>query len=178
MRFFNYEAAFSYYQRKVEGLKRCGTLNSGVKNIAKPVLLLAVIQGVDEGRFATNCFVYDEVVELYDLLFTRYFIVGRQTNHTSMAMPYYYLQTDGFWHFAWQENGETSVGSPYAGWLRRNVRHAYLDRELWVLIQHPDYRSRFARFIIDTQIKMYFRESESKVAEGGLLRLLSLLIAM
>lgn len=49
IRFFNYESAFDFYTKKIKDMKQGSIKRSGIKKIAKPVLILSIIRGIETG---------------------------------------------------------------------------------------------------------------------------------
>lgn len=152
IRFFNYDSAFAYYEDAIEHMRQAYTSQNGVRIIAKPILILSVIKGIKDGVFKINRFDYDEVNAIYQPLFRRYFIEGRQENLTPLYFPFYYLKTDQFWHLSWKSNDCTKTVSPSAAWIKRNVDHAYIDDELWLLLKNDAYADKLKDFVVNAKI--------------------------
>lgn len=178
LRFFDYEAAYRYYCGCIDGMRRGSVRGTGVKRIAKPMLILAVIKGVGDGMFTVNRFEYDELEGIYTALFRQHFVEARQDSLTPLANPFYYLQSDAFWHLSWLPHATTRSDGPSAAWVRRNCDHAYLDSELWLLLQQRDYRQRLAAYILDTQVRAAATRTGMAAEGGTLLTLLALLAAI
>lgn len=153
IRFFNYEAALSFYTRQIDSMRQGYIKRTGIKKIAKPTLILAIIQGVENGRFQHNRFDYDDVEEIYDRVFSQYIKHGNQQGEkTPLYNPFYYLQTDGFWHHSMLPHSEIQTDSPSRAWINRNVEYAYVDEELWMLLRNREYRQRLKSYIINNKI--------------------------
>lgn len=150
----NYEMAFNFYTRKVKDMKTGNISRTGIKKIAKPVLLLAVIKGIETGVFKSNVIEYEKLAIIYETVFKQYEDLAKQSEHTPLYYPFYYLKTDQFWHLNPRTpNSELKSNSPTAAWIRNNVDHAYIDQTLWEMLQEKEYRCKFAEFIIDEKIK-------------------------
>lgn len=175
LRFFDYEAAYTYYCDRIDHMRRGSTKTRGVKIIAKPMLILAIIKGIDDGRFTSNRFAYDDVDGIYTALFRKHFMEARQDNLTPLCHPFYYLQSDDFWHFSWHPGASVKTDSPSVAWLRRNCEHAYIDTELWLLLQMREYRQRLAEYILDTQVKAALCPAGMAAERSPLRTLLALL---
>ena len=153
IRFFNYEAALSFYTKQTDGMRQGYIKRTGIKKIAKPALLLAVIRGVENGTFKHNRFGYDEVEEIYDSVFSLYLELAKQQGEkTPLCNPFYYLQTDGLWHHSMQPHAAAKTDSPSRAWIMRNVEYAYVDEELWTLLRNREYRQRLKDFIVSSKI--------------------------
>ena len=153
IRFFNYESAFDFYTKKIKDMKQGNIKRSGIKKIAKPVLILSIIRGIENGTFRYNRFLFEDLEDIYNSIFKQYAIIAKQSEKTNIAYPLYYLQTDELWHLNFHNHSETKTASPSTAWVRKNVEYAYIDEELWLLLHNPDYRLRMKNFIIETKIK-------------------------
>lgn len=153
IRFFNYDAALAYYEDKIDHMRQ-GSVGrrDGVRIIAKPVLILSMVKGIRDGLFKYNRFDYDKLNGIYETLFRKYFFQGRQNNLTPLCYPFYYLQTDEFWHLSWKEHGECKTNSPSRAWLGRNMDYAYVDEELWFLLNNDEYSNRLKDYIVRHKI--------------------------
>lgn len=151
--FFNYEEALIYYERQMSRMRQASTgHHDGVRIIAKPILILSVIKGVRDGVFTSNRFDYDTLNGIYEALFRKYFVQGRQVSLTPMCYPFYHLQTDKFWHLSWKGHGKLTTNSATRAWLERNVDHAYLDEELWILLSHDIFAEKLRDYVIHEKI--------------------------
>lgn len=160
IRFFNYDAALDYYEDRIDSMRQ-GSVGrgDGVRIIAKPVLILAIIKGIHDGVFKYNVFEYDKLNGIYEALFRKYFFQGLQSNLTPLCYPFYYLRTDKFWHLSWKEHGETEVNSPSKAWISRNVEHAYLDEELWLLLNNNEYAEKLRDYLVHCKIIQTMRNA-------------------
>lgn len=181
IRFFNYDAALSHYESQINHMRQGSVGHDGIRIIAKPILILSIIKGIKSGRFKHNKFSYEELNELYEPIFRNYFMAGRQDNLTPLCYPFYYLQTDEFWHLSWKEHSSTKTDAPSAAWIRRNVDHAYIDDELWLLINNDAYADNLKEYIVNTKIIQPLHSVEmaaEPTRRNGLKSFLSLLLAI
>lgn len=151
IRFFNYDAALAHYENSIDHMRQAYTRYEGIRIIAKPILILSIIKGIKDGIFKANRFDYDEVT-LYVPLFRKYFMEGKQENLTPLCYPFYYLKTDQFWHLSWKPNGSTKTEAPSASWISRNVDHAYIDDELWLLLNNDEYADKLKEYVVNAKI--------------------------
>ena len=150
----NYDIAYSNYTRQIKSMKVGHIGCTGIKKIAKPVLLLAMIKGIDNGTFTVNRFEYDTIAEIYESVFKQYADMAKQSEHTPPSYPFYHMHTSRFWHLnPLSPHAAIKTSSPSAAWLRNNVDCAYIDPNLWSLLQQKDYRRRLAEFIVENNIK-------------------------
>ena len=101
----------------------------------KPLLLLSVIDLFAEGSVSENDIRLDPA--LCDL-FNGYWELVMPAGWTSnIAMPFYYLQSEGFWHLIPLPGCEEKVSrirKPSVPKLHRTVRGTRLDEELYLLL--------------------------------------------
>lgn len=160
IRFFNYNAALTFYEDSINNMRQGSVGHDGIRIIAKPILILSIIKGIKDGKFNINRFSYDEINALYEPLFKCYFMKGRQENLTPLYYPFYYLTTDKFWHLSLKQNGCTKTESPSAAWIKRNIDHAYIDNELWLLIKNDEYADKLKEFIVNVKITQQMHNIE------------------
>lgn len=154
IRFFNYNTAYDFYTNGIKRMKQGNIKKTGIKKIAKPVLLLSIIKGIENGKFKYNKFLFADVEEIYNNIFELYSAVAKQQNeNTCLSYPFYYLQSDEFWHLNFYEHSETKTNSPSEAWIKRNVEYGYIDEELWIMLHNADYRLRLKDFILNEKIK-------------------------
>lgn len=115
-------------------------------NIAKPIMMLSIIHGIENGSIKANRIFYSESLQdTYNKLFTRY----SNNTVTSSVYPYYYLSSEDFYFI----KGKKAHTTPSAKFLRENVEYACLDDELWELLQDPEIRNELRDAIIQHFIK-------------------------
>ncbi len=119
---------------------------NGKNNLAKPMLMLAILQGIQERSIIANRITLTEsLVHTYKTLFKEY---GIQVL-TKYIYPYYYLKGDGFYHLI----GDCNRKTPTAKYLRENIEYATFDDELWLLLQDEGARTEIKEAIIIFFIK-------------------------
>lgn len=113
----------------------------GQLNIAKPIMMLAIICGIEDGRIKANRIQYSEsLIANYNKLFGQF----SSSPITSSVYPYYYLGSEDFYFI----KGKKSQTTPSAKFLRENVEYACLDDELWELRQDAETRNELRDAII------------------------------
>lgn len=114
---------------------------NGQINIAKPIMILAVIQCIENGSILANRILYSEpLITTYNELFSHY----RKGNITSSVYPFYYLGSEEFYFI----KGKKASTTPSAKFLRENVEYACLDDDLWELLQNPEARNELKNAVI------------------------------
>ena len=118
----------------------------GQINLAKPVMMLAIIQGIENGSIKANRILYSEsLISNYNALFKKY----SNCTITSSVYPFYYMWSEDFYFI----KGKKARTTPSAKFLRENVEYACLDDDLWELLQDPDTRNELRDAIIEHFIK-------------------------
>lgn len=118
----------------------------GQVNIAKPIMMLAIIDSIEKGAIKANRILYSEsLIATYNNLFKKY----SKDAITSSVYPYYYMSSDEFYFI----KGKKARTTPSAKFLRENVEFACLDDELWGLLQDAEVRNEFRDAIIQHFIK-------------------------
>ncbi len=147
---YNYAQCFSHYTERIINLPQAKI--HGEVIVAKPVLMLALIDGIESGVFTDNRFTLNEWLE------NRYLTLMRQyTRHSQFPKPadinnpFWHLSTDGFWHLLPETVADKSA-TPSKAWLKKDVSFACFDDDLWVLLQNKDWRSRFREFIVEHKL--------------------------
>lgn len=147
--FYNYEECCGYYTGTISNLRQ--NKLHGIVNIAKPVLLLAVMQLVDEGWLRNNRIILtSELEDRYTGLYNRY---EPDKAATPVYYPFYHLHSDGFWHIRWIGDEKVYMNSPSRKFLVDHIDHVSLDDDLWILLQHPDFRHRLIKELLINKLQ-------------------------
>ena len=125
----------------------------------KPLLLLAVIDRFAEGSVSENLIRLDPV--LCDL-FNGYWSLVMPPGWTSnVAMPFYYLRSEGFWHLVPGSGSKKvpNVSKPSIAALHRRVAGARLDDELFLLLTMEQPRELLRATLIQTHFSPAIHEA-------------------
>ena len=145
----NLDEIYKNYICQFQKIRQANVNGSVIK--AKPILLLAVIDGINEGRVVNNCIVMNEWLEIhYTTLMYRY-----STNYADMTeinMPFWHLKNDGFWHLQFAGEKVERTSTPTMNWIRENVHFAYFDEPLWILLENQEWRMKLRNFIIEHKL--------------------------
>ena len=148
LNFYNYDECLKFYSNRIRQLNQ--NKLHGKVNIAKPVLLLAVIQLIDKHWLLDNRIILtSEIENRYKDLYHQY---DRTKDATPVYYPFYHLHSDGFWHIRWIGDEKEYMNSPSRKFLVDHIDHVSLDDDLWILLQHPDFRHRLMDFIINRKL--------------------------
>ena len=151
LQFYNYEASYSHYTRRIQNIRQAKKYGEVI--VAKPVLLLALIDGIDEGEFSNNRFILNDWLEKrYEVLmrkFTRHSIFP---DITGIDKPFWHLESDGFWHLHYNGEQQTKEHTPSKRWLKDNVQYASFDNDLWILLENKVMRQRLRDYIVEHKL--------------------------
>ena len=97
IQFFNYDQCYQYYTKRITNIRQAKI--HGETIVAKPVLLVALIDGIEENVFTNNQFVLNDwIEEHYNKLMREYTKDSQFDGTTEITKPFWHLETDGFWH--------------------------------------------------------------------------------
>ena len=145
-----YSRHYAHYTDRIMSIRQAKIRGEVI--VAKPVLMLALIDGVESGVFANNRFVLNEwLEEHYMKLMIQYTRHSQFDKPTEINNPFWHLSTDGFWHLQLKTKEEKST-TPSKAWLKENVIYANFDDDLWVLLQNAEWRVRFRDFIVEHKL--------------------------
>lgn len=173
LQFFDYEHCFTFFAKRIMNIRQAKIRGEVI--VAKPVLLLALIDGISENVFVDNEFGLTEwLEERYMMLMKKYTRSSQFANITGIENPFWHLATDGFWNLQYRiEPSNTS--SPSKAWLKNNVEYAYFDESLWILLQNKVWRMKLRDYIIEHKLTDDFWSG--KIAAEGLGVIAAMLIA-
>ncbi len=104
IQFFDYEQCYRHYVKRVESIRQKRI--NGETIVAKPVLLVALIDGIDANVFKSNRFVINDWLEgRYKMLMQMNTGNSQFEDITGIEKPFWHMETDGYWHL--QYIGET-----------------------------------------------------------------------
>lgn len=118
----------------------------------KPFLLLAIMDLIAQGVISDRLIRLDtDLVDAFELYWTK--VIGRPS-HGKIALPFYHLRGDGFWHLVpvpGMEQALAATGSvdSIVG-LRRLVLGATLDEDLFALLADARRRDDLRRILVET----------------------------
>ena len=145
-----YEKCFANYTKPIMNIKQAKIRGEVI--VAKPVLLLAIIDGIDSELFIENKFLLTEWLEAkYEELMRMYMKNSQFDKPTDISNPFWHLQSDGFWHLQLAERPQESV-TPSKRWLKEKVSYAYFDEDLWLLLKDRVWRTKLRDYIIEHKL--------------------------
>ena len=154
----------AYYVKKFSHKSVVGkeglNVSPGAPN--KPILLLSVIEMVLTRQITKNQILFN--AELI-ATFLRFWSQLEPVRKPDIALPFYHLINDGFWHYqmkvGFEELIKAKVRIRTPSTIREMVEYAYLDVELWQLLQNPQDRSILTYTLIDEWFKDKTQDIES-----------------
>ena len=115
----------------------------------KPILLLCVLDLFDSVEISSNLVeISDDLVELFGRYWERVLPFTRPGN---LALPFFHLQGDGFWHLIPRYEGAL-IGSQITSLtrLREEIVGARLAEDLYDLVRLKENRDRLRNVLIET----------------------------
>lgn len=150
-----------YYCQSFENLNASKSKERGIAP-HKPILLLAVIDLINRGYFQDNkILISQELLES----FKQYWEVLPEKYTKSFKSDYFYpfrhLGSESFWHLKARKNVDLQNFKPksYAQ-LNKGIEYAYLDRNLFDLLQESESR----KILIYTLISAWFSATEQPIS--------------
>jgi putative restriction endonuclease len=115
----------------------------------KPILLLSVIEMIITGQITRNQIPFNaELIATFLKLWSHLEPVRKP----DIGLPFYHLTSDGFWHYQMKVGFESLIAAKVkirtASTIRETVEYAYLDDELWSLLQNERDRSILTHTLI------------------------------
>lgn len=139
-------------------LEQFNNLSTGPQKPHKAVLLLSIINMIEDGVVIDNKILLDKNISSYfGYLWNSYKI----SNHVpSVWIPFWYLKSESFWHFQ-SKTDETILknimlfaGHPTLEQMKKVIKYAYLDEELFLLMTKKEERQTLSNVLISKYLKI------------------------
>ena len=151
IQFFSYEQCYQHYTKRIMNIRQAKI--HGETIVAKPVLLVAIIDGIDANVFRNNQFTINDWLEgRYNMLMSQYAKDSQFDGTTEIDKPFWHLESDGFWHLNYQGERLSKSRTPSKAWLKANVEFAYFDESLWILLQNKAWRMKLRDYIVEHKL--------------------------
>lgn len=151
IQFFSYEQCFKHYTKRIMNIRQAKI--HGETIVAKPVLMVAIIDAIDSNVFTNNEFVINDWLEgRYKMLMSKYAKPSQFDDLTGIEKPFWHLESDGFWHLNYPGERNNKSHTPSKAWLKENVEFAYFDEPLWILLQNKEWRMQLRDYIIEHKL--------------------------
>ena len=162
-----YEQCFTIYTKRIMNIKQAKIRGEVI--VAKPVLLLAIIDGVSNDMFKDNEIQLTEWLESrYMMLMQQYMKSSQFDKPTDISNPFWHLQSDGFWHLQLVERPQEGV-TPSKRWLKEKVSNAYFDEDLWLLLKDRAWRTKLRDYIVEHKLTDDFWNGKMVAESFGIL---------
>ncbi|RCJ20231.1 HNH endonuclease [Nostoc sp. ATCC 43529] len=142
----------AYYCKKFSPRSKSNKIGLNVSPGApnKPILLLSIIEMVSQGQIKGNQIPLSaELIATFLKLWSRL----EPLRNPDIGLPFYHLVSDGFWHYQPKPGFESLIAAKVKirtpNIIRQTVEYAYLDDELWEIMQNPQERSILTNVLID-----------------------------
>lgn len=141
----------SYYKNLILSTNR--GYNKGIASNAKPLYLLSLFKGIEEGILLGNRIKFDEIIS--NLYMEECHLFESWRIPAKFYKPFFHLQSEPYYYIKWKDGVRivNALRTPSAKFLRENVEYACLDDDLWELLQDADTRNELRDAIIEHFIK-------------------------
>ncbi len=148
----------AYYVNKFANLRV--SRSSGVAP-NKPILLLSIIEMISQGQIRLNQIPLSaELIATFLKLWSHLEPVRKP----DIGMPFFHLTSDGFWHYRMKPGFESLIAAKVkirtVSTISQTVEYAYLDEELFEILQNSEERSILTHVLIDSWFKEQTQEIE------------------
>lgn len=148
-----------YYVNKFANLRV--SRSSGVAP-NKPILLLSIIELISQGEIRRNQIPLSaELIATFLKLWSHLEPVRKP----DIGLPFYHLTSDGFWYFEMKLGFESLIAAKVKirtpSTIRQTVEYAYLDDELWEILQNPQDRTVLTHVLINSWFNERTQDIES-----------------
>lgn len=130
----------------------------------KPILLLTVLDLFEKGLITRNEIYLSPELTANFLKFWHQFVDS--DHHSNIALPFFHLTGDKFWHLMPNPGFEAAIQARVKirtlPALRSAVKYAYLDGELFALLQTPQSRTELTTILIQA----WFPDRGGEIAES------------
>lgn len=148
---FNIE--LSYYKNILSSMRR-GLIKGRFSN-AKPLYFLAIVEAISRGELLENKFFYDDTLETLYLEMCNLYEPGLRA--VPFYKPYYHSSSEEYYNIIWKD-GYLPIHTwhtPSAKFLREHAIYAYLDNNLWHLLQDSMLRDDLKQCVIKRYIEPF-----------------------
>lgn len=151
-------------------------ITRGVLAPHKAIMLISIIDLIKEDKITSNAILPDELIaETFKKNWNRFADNKREFSifKCSIWTPYWHMKNEPFWHFK-TNNSTYNIDSlvpagqtASIGAIRSHIQYAYLDNELFELLQDSVLREKLRELLIDTYISCAFTVSSTEVNDSS-----------
>jgi putative restriction endonuclease len=148
-----YQRNLAYYCNCFANLNVSKTRERGTAN-HKPILILSVLELITQQSIVENqIFVSNELIETFKEYWS--ILVAGSIYIDALHYPFFHLRREGFWHLKFRDTYQEGNRIKTTNKLKEKVEYAYLDDELFELLQDPLSR----QFLVDSLVSTWFADS-------------------
>jgi putative restriction endonuclease len=132
----------------------------------KPVLLLSIIELISQGEIKRNQIpLSPELIVTFLKLWSHLEPIRKP----DIGLPFYHLMSDGFWHYQMKPGLESLIAAKVKirtpSTIRETVEYAYLDDQLWQLLQNESdaYGGKPRTVLTQTLIDSWFSDKTENI---------------
>ena len=152
----------------IETFKNLKTNNKwGRKSSHKAVLMLTVIEMYEKNILTDNEIPYDETLKTTFLKVWNRVLPDEPLFHSEAYLPFWYLQSDSFWHIIPVRGKEDILSlmrdnnlKPSEAKLSDSVKYAELDEDLYFLMTLPSGRSSLKMVLLENYTSLSNKQIE------------------
>jgi putative restriction endonuclease len=157
---------FAFYLSRLTKLRVDARTVNGLRleSPYKPALLLAVLEGVEEGLIQANRIAITPELIASFKAYCQLLSPGPEYAACPFQLPFFHLQSSGFWHLHAQRGRDLVLTSSKSvrsfGHLREVISYASLDEALWELVQQLPTREAIRQALLTRYFPVtqhYFR---------------------
>ena len=136
-------------------------LSTGVQNGKKlphkAVLLLSILKLIENGTITENKIHLNKTIA--NTFASTWGDYLHNNKIPSVWIPFWYMKSESFWHFKALEDENILqnllcfAGHPSVGQMRNVIKYAYVDEQLFSLIQDREDNSKLKEALIDTYLR-------------------------
>lgn len=136
----------SYYKNCILSIHRGFAF--GKPSNAKPLYLLAIIEGIEKGFVLGNKIVYDKPLESVYIELCHTYEPDRQL--APFYKPFFHSSREEYYHIKWISTivPPKLKHTPTTKYIRENIEYAYLDDGFWDLLQDVSMRQELKYLLI------------------------------
>jgi putative restriction endonuclease len=154
----DYSRDLAYYCSCFAKLNVSKTKERGTAN-HKPILILTVLELITQQSIVENIiFVSNELIETFKKYWS--ILVTDSIYTDALHYPFFHLRREGFWHLKFRDSYNEGERIKTTNKLKEKVEYAYLDRELFELLQDSSSR----QVLVDSLVSTWFADSKSNLS--------------
>ena len=132
-------------------------VQNGKKLPHKAVLLLSILTLIENGTITENKIHLNKTIT--NTFASTWIDYLHNSKIPSVWIPFWYMKSESFWHFKALadenilQNLLCFAGHPSVGQMRNVIKYAYVDEQLFSLIQDREENSKLKKVLIDTYLR-------------------------